>query len=43
MTLLRLSGSALLGIAAAFVAPDVDAAQVMRFCAIAIAAFSPSA
>lgn len=37
MTLLRLSGSALLGIAAAFVAPDVGAAQIMRFCAIAIA------
>lgn len=37
MTLLRLSGSALLGIAAAFVAPDVGAAQIIRFCAIAIA------
>ncbi|NOJ42484.1 hypothetical protein [Bradyrhizobium australiense] len=37
MTALRLSSSALLGIAAAFVAPDVDAAQVMRFGAIAIA------
>ncbi len=37
MTVLRLSSSALLGIAAAFVSPDVDAAQVMRFCAIAIA------
>jgi hypothetical protein len=37
MTLLRLSGSALLGIAAAFVAPDAGAAQMMRFCAIAIA------
>lgn len=37
MTLLRLSGSALLGIAAAFVAPDAGAAQIMRFCAIAIA------
>jgi hypothetical protein len=37
MTLLRLSGSALLGGAAAFVAPDVDAAQITRFCAIAIA------
>ncbi len=37
MTALRLSSSALLGIAAAFVAPDVDAAQVMRFSAIAIA------
>lgn len=37
LTLLRLASSALLGVAAAFVAPDVDAAQVMRFCAIAIA------
>lgn len=37
MTLLRLSGSALLGIAAAFVAPDAGAAQIMRFCAVAIA------
>jgi hypothetical protein len=37
MTVLRLSSSALLGIAAAFVAPDADAAQVMRFCAIAVA------
>ena len=37
LTLLRLGSSALLGVAAAFVAPDVDAAQVMRFCAIAIA------
>lgn len=37
MTLLRLSGSALLGIAAAFVAPDAGAAQMMRFGAIAIA------
>lgn len=37
MTALRLSSSALLGIAAAFVAPDADAAQVTRFCAIAIA------
>jgi hypothetical protein len=37
MTALRLSSSALLGIAAAFVAPDVDAAQVTRFCAIAVA------
>ncbi|KRR02472.1 hypothetical protein CQ12_15540 [Bradyrhizobium jicamae] len=37
MTALRLSSSALLGIAAAFVAPDTDAAQIMRFCAIAIA------
>ena len=37
MTTLRLSSSALLGIAAACVAPDVDAAQMMRFCAIAVA------
>ena len=37
MTTLRLSSSALLGIAAACVSPDVDAAQIMRFCAIAIA------
>lgn len=34
---LRVVSSALLGIAAAFVAPDVDAAQIIRFCAIAIA------
>ena len=37
MTALRLLSSALLGAAAAFVSPDVDAAQVMRFSAIAIA------
>jgi hypothetical protein len=37
MTTLRLAGSALLGIAAAFVAPDAGAAQIMRFSAIAIA------
>jgi hypothetical protein len=37
MTLLRLSSSALLGIAAACVAPDVDLAQIVRFSAIAIA------
>ena len=37
MTLLRLSSSALLGIAAACVSPDVDAAQIVRFSAIAIA------
>ena len=37
LTTLRLSASALLGVAAAFVADDVDAAQVMRFVAIAIA------
>ena len=36
MTALRLSSSALLGAAAACVSGDVDAAQVMRFCAIAI-------
>ena len=37
MTALRLSSSALLGAAAACVAPDVDAAQIMRFSPIAIA------
>lgn len=36
MTALRLSSSALLGAAAAFVSPDVDGAQIVRFCAIAI-------
>ncbi len=36
MTTLRLSSSALLGVAAAYLSPDVDAAQVIRFCAIAI-------
>jgi hypothetical protein len=36
MTALRLVSSALLGAAAAFVAPDVDAAQIMRFAAIAV-------
>jgi hypothetical protein len=36
LTTLRLSASALLGIAAAFVSSDVDAAQIVRFCAIAI-------
>jgi hypothetical protein len=36
MTTLRLLSAALLGAAAACVSPDVDAAQVMRFCAIAI-------
>ena len=35
MTALRLVSSALLGSAAAFVSPDIDAAQVMRFAAIA--------
>jgi len=37
MTALRLLSSALLGTAAAFVSPDVDAAQIMRFAAIAVA------
>lgn len=37
LTTLRLSASALLGIAVAFVSSDVDAAQIVRFCAIAIA------
>ena len=37
LTALRLAASALLGTAAACVSPDVDAAQIMRFCAIAIA------
>jgi len=37
MMTLRLSSSALLGIAAAFIAPDVDAAQIIRFCAVAVA------
>jgi len=37
MTALRLTSSALLGAAAACVSPDVDAAQIMRFCAISIA------
>jgi hypothetical protein len=36
MTALRLSSSALLGAAAACVSPDVDAAQIVRFSAIAI-------
>ena len=36
MTALRLSSSALLGAAAACVSPDVDAAQIMRFGAIAV-------
>ena len=34
---LRLTSSALLGMAAAFIAPDVDAAQIFRFCAVAVA------
>ena len=37
MMALRLCSSALLGIAAAFMAPDVDAAQILRFAAVAIA------
>jgi hypothetical protein len=37
MMALRLISSALLGIAAAYIAPDVDAAQVIRFCAVAVA------
>jgi hypothetical protein len=37
MMALRLISSALLGIAAAFIAPDVDGAQIVRFCAVAIA------
>lgn len=37
LTTLRLSASGLLGIAVAFVSSDVDAAQIVRFCAIAIA------
>jgi hypothetical protein len=36
LTVLRLVSSALLGLAAAFVASDVDAAQLARFCAIAV-------
>jgi hypothetical protein len=36
MTALRLSSSALLGTAAAYVSADVDAAQIMRFCAISM-------
>ena len=44
MTALRLSSAALLGAAAAFVSPDVDAAQMMRFCRHRDRlAFSPSA
>jgi len=34
---LRLSSAALLGVAAAFIADDVDAAQIMRFSAVAVA------
>jgi hypothetical protein len=36
MTALRLSSSALLGVAAAYLSPDADVAQIMRFCAVAI-------
>lgn len=36
LTVLRLASSALLGLAASFVAADVDAAQIARFCAIAV-------
>jgi hypothetical protein len=36
LTALRLASSALLGAAAACMSPDVDAAQIMRFCAVAI-------
>jgi hypothetical protein len=37
LTLLRLAGSALLGAAAAALSPDVDAAQLLRYCAVAMA------
>jgi len=37
MMALRLISSGLLGLAAAFIAPDVDAAQIMRFSAVAVA------
>ena len=37
MALLRLGSGALLGMAAAFLAPDVDAAQIVRFAAVAVA------
>ncbi|MGJ5178828.1 hypothetical protein ACQR16_27620 [Bradyrhizobium oligotrophicum] len=37
LTSLRISGAALLGAAAAALSPDVDAAQMMRFCAVAMA------
>jgi hypothetical protein len=36
LTAVRLATAALLGLAAAFVAPDVDAAQIARFCAISV-------
>ncbi len=37
LTILRLGSAVLLGLAAAFVAPDADAAQIARFCAVAVA------
>ena len=37
MMALRLLSSALLGVAAAFIAPDAGAAQIVRFCAVAVA------
>jgi len=37
MMALRLTSSALLGIAAAFIAADVGGAQIVRFCAVAVA------
>ncbi|CCE00323.1 hypothetical protein [Bradyrhizobium sp. STM 3809] len=37
LTLLRMSGAALLGAAAAALSADVDAAQLLRFCAVAMA------
>jgi hypothetical protein len=37
MMALRLLSSALLGVAAAFIGPDTDAAQIVRFCAVAVA------
>jgi hypothetical protein len=36
LTALRLTGAVLLGMAAACLSPDVDAAQVVRFCAISV-------
>jgi hypothetical protein len=36
LTALRLVGAVLLGVAAAFVSPELDAAQVVRLCAIAV-------
>jgi hypothetical protein len=36
LTVLRLSGSAVLGLATAFIAGDVDTAQIARFCSVAI-------